>query len=355
MTLSRAHALMQQALEEEMFTGGVLLVKLGAQTLCHEPYGTVGGPGTPPVVQDTLFDLASLTKVVATTPCWMKLVEGDPGLLDAPLQRLFPEVPEDKRPITPRQLLAHASGLPHWRPYYLMRWPEPRSDAVLHQILRETLVYSPGAGCLYSDLGFMLLGFAMPLLSGLSLDGMAQEKVFVPLGLERDLVFRPSGLDGVIALTRPGEKAGLAHDLNCRSLGGVSGHAGLFGTARGVARVGEEVLGSLAADNSLFERSVARTFCSRAGFTPESSRALGFDTPTQEGASCGKAFSPESLGHTGFTGASLWMDPLTGVLVVLLTNRVFMGEGDLRIKDFRPLIHDCIMNEFSSRRVIRHD
>jgi len=344
--LRKADSLMTRGLHEGLFTGAALTVTFKGETFLHKSYGTVGGPVTVPVTQETLFDLASLTKVTATTPCWMNLAAQSPGILDRPLERWFPNVPADKRAITPRLLLAHASGLPHWRPYYLMSWPVPAAEQFGMTILEEPLLYEPGKGCLYTDLGFVLLALVLDLETGMPLDVLATERIYEPLGLSSELMFKPDGDKNSIALTRPGEPPGLVHDLNARTLGGVAGHAGLFGTARGVAALARRLIQSAHADSN---RGVYQEFFKRAGFTKDSTRALGFDTPSPEGSASGRLFSPDTIGHTGFTGTSLWIDLQREVIVVLLTNRVFMGESDVRIRTFRPQVHDAVMEELLSR------
>jgi len=337
-----AHRIMQKGLEEKIFTGAVLLVERRGEVLFHEAYGTLGGPGTRATTRGTLFDMASLTKVLATTPCWMILESTKRGILDRPARSWFPYAPPDKGAITPRQLLAHAAGLPAWRPYYLMWFEEPRFGSLVNRILSEALEYMPGKGCVYSDLGFLLLRAMIERETGIALDRFARKEIFEPLGIADDLTFLPDHGRDEIALTRIGEPGGLVHDLNTRALGGVSGHAGLFGTASGVGTVAGEILKSCISRKGFFDRDLARIFCSRAGFTASSTRALGFDTPSTEGSSCGRFFSAQSVGHTGFTGTSVWVDLDAQVTVILLTNRVVMGESDQRIKDFRPRIHDSV-------------
>ncbi|MCA1959636.1 MAG: beta-lactamase family protein [Desulfomonile sp.] len=347
--LNHAHQLMLRGLDEKIFTAAALLVARSDATVFHETYGTLGGPGTAKTDPHTLFDLASLTKVLATTPCWMVLAAEKPGVLDTPLEKWFPWGPDDKRCITPRQLLAHSSGLPAWWPYYLLTLPNPdRRRFTAEQILAEPLQSDPGAESLYSDLGFMLLGFIIEDETGQSLDALAARRIFEPLGAADDLRFRPQGEEARIALTRPEDAPGLVNDLNARALGGVAGHAGLFGTAAAVARVAAEVLRSLHGRPTIFDSAVTRMFCTKADPTPDGSRALGFDTCSPEGSSSGRFFSARSVGHTGFTGTSLWMDPEQDVIVVLLTNRVFMGEADTRIKSFRPRVHDAVMEAMGS-------
>jgi len=349
---------MSKALEEGLFTGAMLRVAHRGHVLFQKTYGTTAGPGTPAITPDTLFDLASLTKVLATTPCWLLLSAPDPDILDRPLASWFPESPHDKREITPRQLLAHSSGLPAWWPYYLFsyladlrllirRAHDSRGSLTRWQskILAESLAFEPGRGCLYSDLGFILLASIVERQTDRNFAGFLQERIYSPLGLTDQLMFNPGQERYRIALTRRGDPAGLVHDLNCRSMGGVSGHAGLFGSADGVGRVAEEILAALKSRASFFDPIRVRDFCARAGFVEGCTRALGFDTPSKEDSSSGRFFSPNSLGHTGFTGTSLWIDPEKELIVVLLTNRVLMGESDLRIKTFRQLLHDTIVGE----------
>lgn len=349
MNLAPAHHLMVRALQDRQFSGAVLLVEHGGEIVFHVPYGTVGGEGARQVEESTLFDLASLTKVFATTPAWMLLAGGDTEILDRPISNWFCDVPPDKTNITPRHLLAHASGLPAWRPYYLMQFAGDRLAATCERILTEPLAYPVGTGCVYSDLGFILLGCIAGMETGSSLDRFCSERIFSPLGLDHDLMFTPTRVAERIAVTRVGEPAGLVNDLNARSLGGAAGHAGLFGTARAVASLAATIVKSRVGKDRFFSAHVVREFCERIDFVSGCTRALGFDTPSEEGSSSGRFFSHRSIGHTGFTGTSVWIDLDREVTVVLLTNRVIMGEADRRIKDFRPLLHDAIMSALGVR------
>ncbi|MBI5569199.1 MAG: beta-lactamase family protein [Desulfomonile tiedjei] len=345
MTFEQVDDLMVGARQDRLFTAAALFVSRRGERLFLRSYGTLGGPGTGPVTTETLFDLASLTKVVVTTPCWMLLASQNPGLLDEPLSKWFPELSGPKARITPRWLLAHSSGLPAWRPYYLYHDGKSLQRLVRQVILCEELAYTPGEGCLYSDLGFMVLAAIAELEAGAPLERFAARELFEPLRVDRDVLFTPPDDKRGIALTRPGEPAGLVNDLNTRVLHGVSGHAGAFGTAEAVAVMAEEVLKGFRSESRLLPGSVSRTFCRRADLVPGSTRALGFDTPSEEGSAGGHFLSRESVGHTGFTGTSLWIDLDRELVVVLLTNRVFMGESDQRIKSFRPRIHDTIVRE----------
>lgn len=341
--LAAVHDLMLQGLENRLFTGAVLLVDWRRETVFHQAYGTVGSPEDPPVTLDTLFDLASLTKVLVTTPCWMIEVGRSPQSLDRPLREWLPEAPVDKAGLTPRLLLAHCSGLPAWRPYYLFPSTRDCLQLVRDRILHEHLAYKPATHTIYSDLGFMVLAALLEESWGMNLALAAKKRVFEPLGLADHLMFQPDPTRDAICFTRPGDQPGAVHDLNARALNGISGHAGLFGTAYGVWGIARDILQSLQSADGLFTASVAAMFCRRAGIVPGSFRALGFEKPDGDVSSCGRYFSPESIGHTGFTGTSLWIDPTRSLIVVLLTNRVYMGETDMRIKEFRPLLHDTVV------------
>ena len=345
MKLKRPEELINEALRLGMFSAAALIVAVRDQIVHNGYYGVLSNDVDHPVTQNTLFDLASLTKIIATTPSWFFLSAKDSNILDAPMTKWFPEIPDNKAQITPRFLLAHSSGLPAWKPYYLMTPATEPKAFIREKIFREPLVYAPGKGCIYSDLGFMLLSFIVEVETGHPLDLFVKEFIYEALGLHHDLMFKPFDFSDRIVRTRSGDSPGLVNDLNARALGGVSGHAGLFGTARGVTEMARQVLLGLQSKEAFFDNSTVSEFCSLAGFHPASSRGLGFDTNLETAASCGSKFSPRSVGHTGFTGTSLWIDPEKELVVTFLTNRVYMGESDFRIKDFRPKLHDAVIEE----------
>lgn len=343
MNFHEAVDLLGRGVKDRIFTGAALLVGKKDADLLKVTRGTIAGEGTAAIGTNTLFDLASLTKILAVTPAMILISAEIPEILDMPITTWFSGAGEDKSSITPRLLLAHASGLPAWRPYYLKFYGGSLDKGRLDQaILSEPLEYGPGQGMIYSDLGFMLLGMLIERHSGQALWNFAAKRIYEPLGIEKDLTFRPVRPEDGIVHTAPGDTAGSVHDLNCRAMGGVSGHAGLFGSIDAVGVVCREYLKSHCCEG-FFPQSIFRLFSTRADFTPESSRALGFDTPSAEGSSSGCYFSRNSIGHTGFTGVSVWMDLEPGVFVVLLTNRVFYGESNPAIKVFRPAVHDSIM------------
>jgi CubicO group peptidase (beta-lactamase class C family) len=345
MDLEKADKCMTQGLEEQIFTGAVLLVARRKEKIFSRAYGALGDRDAIAATEKTLFDLASLTKVLATTPAWIILASSCPEILDQRISEWFPSVPSDKEKITPRHLLAHISGLPAWRPYYLSGHNKSIIELATNKVLNEPLEYPTGQVALYSDLGFILLAAIVELESREAFDSFCRKRIFEPLAISQDLMFNPIGEESRTALTRPGELPGQVNDLNARALGGVSGHAGLFGAASAVAAVAAEILAALKSESTLLGSEITRTFCQKVTSVPGCSRALGFDTPSEEGSSSGRFFSSHSVGHAGFTGTSLWIDIERELTVVLLTNRVFMGESDFRIKAFRPAVHDAIMEE----------
>ena len=310
--------------------------------------------------EETLFDLASLTKVLATTTLAMKCYETGILELDRPLGDCLPaHYPPDKASLTPRLLLLHAAGLPAHIPFYRElpaepEDPEAQRRAVLQRIRQTSLAYPPGTETRYSDLGMILLGELMEQLAATSLDRLFEAQAAAPLGLQ-DTFF--------IHLDTPLPKArraadefaateqcawrgslirGTVHDENAYLLRGVAGHAGLFSTIADLQILATTLLDGLAGRNSFLRAETLTLFTTRQKLVADSDRALGWGTPTP-GASCGQRFSPRAFGHTGFTGTSVWLDPLHDRYVILLTNRVHPSRENNRLLDFRPRLHDLVI------------
>jgi CubicO group peptidase (beta-lactamase class C family) len=298
-------------------------------------YGTVHwDAGADAVTDSTLFDLASLTKVVSTTTAAMILEEEGRLDLSRPVASYVPELnARDKAAITVRMLLTHSGGLEAYAPLYLKY--RGRAE-FLAQINARPLRSAPGTQTVYSDWDMVLMQAVIERITGQPLDAFANERVFAPLGM-RDTRYSPDTSDlsllhriapTAIDSSRGGLLRGVVHDGNAWALGGVSGHAGLFASARDLAVFMEMLLagGAYAGVRIVKPETVARwTARQSAG----SSRALGWDTPAPS-SSAGRYFSPRSFGHTGFTGTSIWADPERGVFVVLLMNRVnSRGEGEV--------------------------
>jgi len=349
--------LMQKGIADGVFPGAVLLVADGETILFHQPYGVADIFNRCPVTRDTLFDLASLTKPLATTVAVMKLVEQGRLQLEQTLGTVLPAfAATDKSGIPIRRLLDHTAGLPDWRLYYKVlsqRPPEERKSFFLDLLVKEPVVHPVGEKTVYSDLGFMILSRVVEKIVGEGLDRFVRREVYRPLSLD-DLFF--PGLGGIgsekiFAATEqcPWRKkllCGEVHDDNAWAAGGVDGHAGLFGTARDVHRLLVELrLAYKGASATLFWRQETATdFLTR---TPEAERALGFDVPAAANSSSGAYFSPNSVGHLGFTGTSFWMDLGRDVIVILLTNRVHPSRENIQIRNFRPMLHDSVMESWT--------
>jgi serine-type D-Ala-D-Ala carboxypeptidase len=292
---------------------------------------------------DTLFDLASLTKVLATAPLVMRLVKARRLLLNDPVAGYVPNWSgADRGAVTITDLLEHCAGLPAWRDVY-RRAGTPAAFA--HEIATLPLECAPRSRSIYSDLGFILLGLVMEDAAGARLDVQ-----FEPLSAPDLLFTPPANLRDRIAPTtddrvwRKRLLVGEVEDENAWALGGVAGHAGLFGSAPAVGRFARLVLRTLAETTVLGPPWLLSRFLSPSR-VPQSSRALGWDLmrPT---SSCGRRLSPAAFGHTGFTGVSLWIDPLKDLYVVLLTNRVHPArpaDPDDRLARLRPRVHDAVV------------
>lgn len=326
-------AILEEPLRACAWPGGVLAVAGARRETILIPHGYHTYERLRPVRASDWFDLASLTKVVATTTAAMLAVER--GLIDlqAPLAGLLPEfaasVPEDaarRARVTLTHLLTHTSGLPAHIAFY--REPQGSAEQSFARVCRTPLQAEPGAASVYSDIGMMLLGFALDRAFGRPWHGVVREAVFLPLGM-RHTRFRPPPHVRVRVLPTEctGEGGapwqGIVHDENARWLGGIAGHAGLFSTAGDLCRFARMLLrkGTDEGGGAVLRAETIERFTRRAGVVAGSSRCLGWDSPS--GASSGgDHLSAESFGHTGFTGTSLWVDPAADVAVVLLTNAV---------------------------------
>ena len=320
----------------------------------------VGGASSPVATPDTVFDLASLTKVLATTSLAMRLADAGALDLSTPVAGIVPAWRgADRADVTVADLLSHASGLPAHAPLYRSC---QTPDAFERAIGAMPLEYAPRSASVYSDLGFIVLGFVLERIAGSPLDAQFDGMRDALRGAgdgdpseadvgPAEVVFRPpAAWSHRIAPTRPApELPSVAHDENAAALGGVAGHAGLFGTAPGVGRLARAMLRAVTGAQPgpvLTSPETARRFVRRASI-PGSSRALGWDTmlPT---SSCGTRLSPQAFGHTGFTGTSLWIDPQAGLYFVLLANRVYPHVRDAEgVTAFRRAFHDAAMADWA--------
>ncbi|MCU0597229.1 MAG: serine hydrolase [Desulfobacterota bacterium] len=368
----------KRGLDDGVFPGAVALVAQAGKIVFFEHVGHRSlMPERSPMKSDTIFDLASLTKVFATVPTIMKLVTEGRIDLDDPLSKLIPSAAlGDKKDLTLRLLLAHSAGLVDWKPFYEKLREhalEKRKSLLREWIIEEPFAYEPGKGSLYSDLGFMLLEWVIEEQTGETLLEFVKGNFYGTLGLRRTLFGggEGRGQDAGLAgddkpiLTNTGRDfpreefaatedcpwrkrvlQGEVHDDNAWTLGGHSGHAGLFSTAEEIF-----VMANMLREHyqgkreDFFKPKTVREFIKRQEIVKGSDWAIGWDTRAFEGSSAGKYFSRDSVGHTGFTGTSIWMDLERDVIAILLSNRVHPKRDNDKIKQFRPLFHDAVMEE----------
>ena len=364
--LQHAADLLKTATGNGVTPGGVLLVaRRGAVVLERAAGRLTYDEGSPAVTPSTIYDLASLTKIIATTTLMMRRVEAGALDLDATAASYLPEL--EGSPVgdaTLRDLLAHSSGLPCCTELFRevgegLDRDEARARYLEH-IAGTELEVGRREQAIYSDLGVLLLGEILERSSGRGLDDLVQAEVLDPLGLADSGYLPDESLRGQTAPTefdswRGRLPHGEVHDENTLALGGIAPHAGLFGTAGDVAAFGQAMLnGGVYGGQRLAGAKTVALFTRRAELVPGSSRALGWDTPS-EPSSAGRYFSSRSFGHTGFTGTSLWIDPELDLIVVLLTNRVHPTRDNIAIRRLRPAIHDAVVLAVDDREVEPRD
>jgi CubicO group peptidase (beta-lactamase class C family) len=373
--LGKVDRALEKAIDATEIPGAVVLARMrrGVETL---EYRGVRGhavlqPERVPMAPDTIFDLASLTKVMATTTAVMLLAEQGGLALDDPVAKHLPLFGErGKEAVTVRQLLTHAAGLHPWRGFHepllererkkgerILATPAAK-EWVLHSIYRSALVHEPGSAAVYGDLDFIVLGALVEAVCGQPLERFADERVFRPLGLA-ETGFVPVG-EGAPPLPEARRRRiaatencpwrgrivwGEVHDPNAWAMGGVAGHAGLFAPAADVMRFAEAWLDAWHGRPSPLPAAGVRRFAERQNLPSGSDWALGWDTPTEGGSSSGSHFSRTSIGHLGFTGTSLWIDLEQEAIVVMLTNRVHLVAKRSKF-GLRPIVHDLVMEAF---------
>jgi CubicO group peptidase (beta-lactamase class C family) len=344
-TWADARAIIERALEARAFPGAVVDVGSSSRSWWRESFGALTFEGDAPATSpSTIFDLASLTKVMATSALAMRLIDRRALDLDDPVAGRLPEWRGgDRASVTLRDLLAHCSGLPAHLRYY-----DGHRGRVEFQpaVCQTPLEYEPRTQSLYSDLGFMLLGFVLEDGGGAPLDrqfeAIAELVAPAPLAYVPPRAWRADTAPTEIESWRGRLIVGEVHDLNAWALGGVAGHAGLFGSAEAVAGFARLVLAALRnGDARLAQPETMRMFAQRAE-VPNSTRALGWDT-MKSTSSCGTRMSATAIGHTGFTGTSLWIDWERDFYAVLLTNRVYPDSSNDAILRVRPAFHDALI------------
>jgi len=358
---SAVYHVLGEAIAARAFPGCAFGVLAAGEVALNGALGRfVYEPDTPPVLAETAYDVASLTKVVATTAAAMLLFERGKLDLGTPLSELLPDfvarrpAGDAARRVTLRHLLAHNSGLPGY--VKLFRYANTPAE-LLQACCDLPLEYEPGARAEYSDPGFILLGKALEFLMGESLDSFARREIFRPLAMasteycpapearsaipptEEDTTFRHRRIQGEV------------QDENAYVLGGVAGHAGVFSNVPDLLRFAAAIVDPRGKEghgaSSLFDVTTINRFATRqepAG----SSQALGWDTPSKP-SSTGTRFSQHSIGHLGYSGCSLWIDLDAAIAAVLLTNRTWPDRKSQLIREVRPAFHDAVRDALAAR------
>jgi serine-type D-Ala-D-Ala carboxypeptidase len=369
-----AFAILQEAMNHQAFPAASLAVAhqgslvalkaLGRPTyeagapsfasFAKEPALSMSKGGQGAVDPSTLFDLASLTKVVATTTTAMLLYERGILDLDAPISAIVPEFTTDtakdprRREVTVRMLLAHSSGLLAHEKFLLKTRTR---DELLQAAFTTPLAANPSTRAEYSDIGFIILGVALERLADESLDRISQREIFAPLAMTQTTFNPPLEIRATIPPTQDDQTfrkriiQGEVQDENASVLGGVAAHAGLFSTAHDLAKFAHCMLNG---GRPILRPETIALFTRRESAPSGTTRALGWDTPSTPSQS-GKYFSPQSFGHLGYTGASLWIDPARQISITLLTNRTWPDCSNQAIKQVRPKFHDAIIEALESK------
>ena len=348
--------IVKTAIEEAVAPGVAIAVGRNGHIAYMKGYGYIdwNQPGSPAVDTNTLYDLASLTKVIATTTVAMVLEEGGQLDLNRTVASYLPEFNSpEKAQITVKQILTHSGGLEAGANIYATARGR---EQFLYQINARPLEYTPGTNMIYSDWDMIILQLVMERITGKTLDVLANEKIFRPLGMTDTQFQPPVSLRPRIAPTqvddaRGGLLWGTVHDENAWAMGGVAGHAGLFSTARDLALFSMMILNGGEGVNGIrvVKPATIARWTARQG--KESSRTLGWDSP-EGGSSAGQFFSPWSFGHTGFTGTSIWIDPEKDLFVVVLTNRVNPTRSNTRHVQLRRDVADAVQQAVLGARIV---
>jgi CubicO group peptidase (beta-lactamase class C family) len=344
------------AIEEAVAPGVAIAVGRNGHIAYMKGYGYIdwNQPGSPVADTNTLYDLASLTKVIATTTLAMILEEGGQLDINRTVVSYLPEFNSpEKAQITVKQILTHSGGLEAGANIYATARGR---DQYLYQINARPLEYTPGSNMIYSDWDMIILQLVMERITGKTLDVLANEKIFRPLGMvdtqfQPPLALRPRTAPTQVDDARGGLLWGTVHDENAWAMGGVAGHAGLFSTAKDLALFSMMILNGGEGVNGvrIVKPPTIARWTARQG--KESTRTLGWDSP-EGGSSAGQFFSPWSFGHTGFTGTSIWIDPEKDLFVVVLTNRVNPTRNNTRHVQLRRDVADAVQQAVLGARIV---
>jgi CubicO group peptidase (beta-lactamase class C family) len=344
---TKVGSIISTAIEDSAFPGAVVLVSKDDEVIYEKAFGRLTYEDTSSSVTiNTIYDIASLTKVIATTTAAMICYDRNLFSLDDPVAKYIPEFAiNGKESITIKNLLLHNSGLPAFKPFYK---GHTTAESVLNDIYSLPLQYQPGTKTVYSDLGMIILVKVIENVTGKKLDDFCKEETFEPLQMSNTIFNPPDSLKYKIAPTEYDDYWrkkliwGEVHDETSSLLNGVAGHAGLFSTADDIGKLVQMLLGKGNYNGKqLIKVGAVELFTTR--YSDRSTRALGWDTKSEENSSAGNLFDLTSFGHTGFTGTSVWIDPTRNLFVIFLSNRIFPTRANAKIYQVRPALHDAII------------
>lgn len=353
--------ILQKTLENGSTPGIALLVDQNGECVYREAFGYAQiYPERRDLSIEMVFDIASLTKVVATTTAMMLLLRDKKLALDDPVKKYIPDFPHAQ--ISFMHLLTHSAGFPDWLPLFeevqqeadrrgedFVGSPEAK-QFLLDKVCHTDLAYSPGQYSKYSDLGFMLLGSAIETITGTTLDRYCEEMIFRPLKMSTtffqkigDALRKKEYVATERCEWRRKEICGEVHDENAYAMGGVAGHAGLFSTLDDIHRFMTMLHHCYTGNDGMIPKSTIRKFFSRQNLIEGSTWALGWDTPSKPNSTGGTLLSEKSVGHTGFTGTSIWFDLKRNLLILLFSNRIHPSRLNQTFLKMRPKIHDTVV------------
>ena len=347
--LSNPISIINKAISDSIFPGVQVFVSKNNQIVLNKSFGSYTYDNdSPKVTNESIYDVASLTKVLSTTPVVMKLIQKKMLGLNYPISDFYPEFNKDKKSnITIRHLLTHSSGLPPYIEYYKMGYESKKQ--IINDIINQELIYDPGQKFMYSDLGIILLTDIVEKITSSTLDKLSEKYFYKPLKME-NTYFNPEEIkkEKIVPTEfddyfRNRLLQGEVHDENAYILNGISGHAGLFSTSNDIAKMSQMFLnnGVLYGRRHL-KSNIIKNFIKRENHNYD--RAIGWDTPSRNGnSSAGDYFSDTTYGHLGFTGTSMWIDPEKEIIVILLSNRVHPTRNKKGIYKFRRDFHNSLL------------
>ena len=347
--LTQIDEIIQSAIKDSAFPGAVVLVSKDGKIIYEKAFGQLTYDDTSASVTiNTIYDIASLTKVIATTTAIMICYDKDLFSLDDPVVEYLPEFSKNgKEKVTIKNLLLHNGGLLAFKRFYTNY---SSADEIIKDIYKTPLSYEPGSNTVYSDLGFITLAKIVEQVTGKSIDAFCKEEIFKPIQMNSTFFNPPDSLIHKIAPTefdnywRNKLVWGEVHDETASLLNRVAGHAGLFSTAKDISNLLQLLLNDGTFNGrQIIKPETVKLFTTR--YSDKSTRALGWDTKSERNSSAGNLFDITSFGHTGFTGTSVWADPTRKLFVVFLTNRVYHTRENKKLYKVSPALHDAVINE----------